>query len=158
MSATEKKQLLDKLTDTHQSVRATLDDIDLEMIVHMETGWRVRDVVGHIATWDREVAKSLRAYMAGFEYLIPDLDEGENEFNEAAVRGQRKLTSEQILDEFEKAYDELWVAIVDISSDCFPGELLYPWGDERGDITKLVEYFIEHAVEHQEEILKATKV
>jgi hypothetical protein len=123
-----------------------LDDVDLEMVVHKETGWRVRDVVGHIATWDREVAKSLRANMAGFEYLTPDLDEDENEFNEAAVREQRKLTSEQILDEFEKAYDELWVAIVDISPDRFPGELLYPWGDERGDITKLVEYFIEHAV------------
>jgi hypothetical protein len=93
--------------------------------------------------------------MAGFEYLTPDLDEEENQFNEAAVREQQKLTSQQILDEFEKAYDELWVAIADIPSDRFPGELRYPWGDERGSITHLVEYFIDHAVEHQEEILKA---
>ena len=154
MSATEKKRLLDALTKSHLAVRRKLDDIDFELIVYAETGWRVRDIVGHIATWDREVAKSLRAYMAGFEYLTPDLDEEENQFNEAAVREQQKLTSQQILEEFEKAYDELWVAIADIPSDHFPGELRYPWGDERDSIAQLVEYMIEHAVEHQEEILK----
>ena len=59
--------------------------------------------------------------------------------------------------EYEKAYDEFWVAIVDIPSDRFSGELLYPWGDEKGSITKLIEYFIEHAIEHRDEILTAKK-
>lgn len=157
MSETEKKQLLNKLTETHQTVRAFLDDVDMDKIAHKDTGWRVRDIVGHIATWDQEAAKSLRAYLEGTEYLTPDLDEDEVDFNERAVLEQHKLSTQQILAEFEKAYDELWAAVADIPFEQFPGDLLYPWGDERGDISTLVEYMIEHSIEHQEEIIKTVQ-
>ncbi len=40
-------------------------------------------------------------------------------------------------------------ALKELSEDKFPGDLVYPWGGERGDIVKLVEYFIEHDIEHQ---------
>jgi hypothetical protein len=33
--------------------------------------------------------------------------------------------------------------------------MLYPWGDERGDISLLVHYMVEHDEEHLGEILKA---
>jgi len=155
MSAKEKKRLLDNLTEAHLSTRATIDIVDLEMPVYKDTGWRVRDIVGHIATWDREIANSLRAYLAGSEYLTPDLDEEEVEFNEKAVSEQQKLSTEQILNEFEMAYDEFKKAIQDIPDDRFPGDLLYPWGDERGDISTMVDYMIDHAIEHRDEIAGA---
>ena len=79
MSMEEKKRLLDKLTKTHLAVRATFDDVDMEMPVYKDSGWRARDILGHIATWDREVAKSLRAFQAGSEYLTPNLDKEEVE-------------------------------------------------------------------------------
>jgi uncharacterized damage-inducible protein DinB len=155
MSAKEKKHLLESLTEAHLSTRVVLDEVDLEMQVYQEEGWRVRDIVGHIATWDREIAKSLRAYQAGSEYLTPDLDEEEVEFNERAVLEQQKLSTQQILNEFETAYDEFKKALQEIPDDRFPGELLYPWGDERGDIATLVDYMVEHAIEHRDEIKKA---
>ncbi len=155
MSAKVKKRLIDSLTEARLATRATLDDVDLDMIVHEETGWRVRDIVGHIATWDWEIANSLRAYLAGSEYLTPNLDEEEVEFNQNAILEQQKLTSEQILIEFETAYDEFRKAIQEIPDDRFPGDLLYPWGDERGDIATMVEYMIEHSDEHREEIMNA---
>lgn len=157
MSSTEKKQLLDRMAKAHQSLQDVLKDVDLEMKVHEDTGWRVREIVGHVATWDGEVAKSLRAYQSGFEYLIPDLDEEEIEYNDKAVLEQKKLTSQQILDEFKKAYDEMWVAVADIPAEKFPGDLNYPWGDESGSITKMVDYMVDHAIEHRDEILKAAK-
>jgi hypothetical protein len=155
MSAEEKKRLLDSLTGTHLSVRETLDEVDLEMPVYKDTGWRVRDILGHIATWDLETVNSLQAYLKGSEYLTPNFDEEEDEFNEKAVLEQRKLSTQQILNEFEMAYDEFRKAIQEIPDDRFPGDMVYPWGDERGSIIKLVEYMIEHAVEHQDEIKKA---
>ena len=157
MSAKEKKRLLDSLTEAHLSTRATLDDVDLELPVYKDSGWRVRDILGHIATWDQEIANSLRAYQAGSEYLTPDLDEEEVEFNERAVLEQRKLSTKQILSEFEQAYDEFRAAIQEIPEERFPGDLLYPWGDERGDIATMVEYMIEHAIEHRDEIAKAAQ-
>ena len=155
MSATEKKYLLDRLDEAHLAVRAILDDVNLEMSVYGDTGWRVRDIVGHIATWEREVANSLRAYQAGSEYLIPDLDEGE--YNERAVLEQKKLPSQQVQKEFEQAYNEFRKAIQEMSDDRFPGDMVYPWGDERGSIVRLVEDMIEHAVEHKDEIIKAAQ-
>ena len=72
-----------------------------------------------------------------------------------AVLEQQKLSTQAILKEFELAYDEFKKAIQEIPDDRFPGELLYPWGDERGDIATMVDYMIEHAIEHQDEIIKA---
>ena len=157
MSAEEKKRLIDRLTEAHHALHRMLDEVDLEIPVYKDSGWRVRDIVGHVATWDREVATSLRAYQEGAEYIIPDLDEEEVDYNKKAVQEQRKLSVEQLLGEFQQAHDEFRNAIQDIPEDRFPGDLLYPWGEERGDITTLVEYMIDHAVEHRDEIAKAAQ-
>ncbi len=155
MSAEEKKHLIDQLTETHHATHKLLDNVDLEMIVYTDTGWRIRDILGHIATWDHEVAKSLRAYREGSEYIIPDLDEEEVEYNSKAVEEQRTLSNQQIVAELEKSNHALLQALQDIPDDQFPGDFLYPWDEERGSIATLVEYMIEHSDEHREEIIKA---
>ena len=40
-------------------------------------------------------------------------------------------------------------------SDGAGGAHIYPWGDERGTIARLVEMMTEHDVEHRDEIVKA---
>jgi len=157
MSAKDKQNLLDKLDETHLATQATLNEVDLEKLVFSDSGWRIRDIVGHIATWDQEVAKSLRTYQEGSEYLIPNLDEEEVDYNQRAVEKQQELSNQQILAEWEQAFAELRKAVQDMPVDRFPGDMLYPWGDERGSIATLVEFIIEHAIEHQEEIIKAVK-
>ena len=155
MSANDKNNLLDKLTEVHLATHETLKKVELEMTVHKDSGWSVRDILGHIATWNLEVAKSINAYQAGDEYLIPDLDEEEVDYNGRAVEEQRKLSDQQILGERGKGYKELSNAVQEMPSERFPGDMLYPWGEERGDIATLVEYMIDHVIEHQEEIEEA---
>ena len=46
-------------------------------------------------------------------------------------------------------------AVQEIPFDQFPGDLLYPWGDERGSIARLVEIMTDHDTEHRDEIVKA---
>jgi hypothetical protein len=153
VTAADKKHLLDLLTDTHAATQSTLKGIDLDMQVHLDSGWRARDIIGHLATWDREVAKSLNAFRMGSEYAIPKLDE--DVFNQESVLEQRHLTHEQILDAWEQTHEEFKEAILEIPPDQFPGDLLYPWGEERGSIAQLVEYMVEHEVEHRDEIIQA---
>ncbi|HEY48310.1 MAG TPA: maleylpyruvate isomerase family protein [Anaerolineae bacterium] len=153
MSVGDKAYLLEKLTEAHSATRTILKGVDLEMRVYTDTDWRIRDILGHISIWDREVTKSLRAFLAGTEYSIPDFSD-ENEFNEQAVIEQRQLSTQQIQVEWEQARDDFKEAIREIPSDRFPGDLLYPWGDERGSITQLIEYMIEHDDEHRDEIVK----
>ena len=155
MTAQDKQNLLDKLDETHLATRETFENVEMEKPVFADSGWRVRDLVGHIATWDREIAKSLSTYQNGSEYLIPDLDEEEVDYNQRAIVEQRKLSAQQIVEEWERAYNELRNALQEMPEDRFPGDMVYPWGDERGTIAKLIEYMIEHVVEHREEIIAA---
>jgi hypothetical protein len=148
-----KGYLLDKLTEAHSATRAVLENVDLEMRVYTDTDWRIRDILGHITTWDREVTKSLRALQAGTEYVIPDLDE--DEFNRRSVLEQRALSTQQIKVEWEQAREGFKDAVRAIPSDQFEGDMLYPWGDERGSISQLIEYMIEHDDEHRDEIVGA---
>ncbi len=153
MTVGDKKHLLKLLTESHSAARATIEGIDPEWRVYTDTGWRIRDIIGHIATWDRQMTKSLRAFQAGTEYSITNLDE--HAFNEQAVREQRALTAQQVYVEWEQAREEFKDALKEIPLDLFPGDLLYPWGDERGSIAQLVEFMTEHDAEHRDEIVKA---
>jgi len=158
MAGNELNILLEKLSETHSEIREVINVIDLELRIYSDTDWRVRDILGHIATWDREVTKSLRAYLAGSDYAIPGLKGDEIDFNEQAVKEQRRLSNQQIVGEWEQARVDFKDALSEIPLDKYPGDLLYPWGDERGEISTLVEFMIEHDLQHKEEIVKAMQV
>ena len=158
MTNSDKNKLLDKLTKSHAEFHKLLEGVDLQMSIYKDADWTIRDIVGHIATWDREVAKAIRAFKEGTEYINPEYTEDESDYNQRAVLEQRKLTTEQVLVESEQAREDIIGALKELSEDKFPGDLVYPWGGERGDIVQLVEYFIEHDIEHQNEIKKALKL
>lgn len=153
MNDKDKNLLIDKLSQTHSSIRTAIEGTDLDICVFTDADWRIKDIIGHIATWDRQVTKSLNAFMAGKEYSIPELDE--DSFNQQQVLEGRKMTAQQVLMDGEQARKDFIKAVQDIPLDRFPGDLLYPWGDERGGIVKLVEYMIDHELEHRDEIVKA---
>ncbi len=153
MNDRDKNHLIDRLVETHSSIRTAIEETDLDICVYTDADWRIKDIIGHIATWDRQVAKSLNAFKTGTEYSIPELDE--DSFNQQQVLEGRKMTAQQVLMEWEQARKDFIGAVQEIPLDRFPGDLLYPWGDERGGIAKLVEYMIDHEIEHRDEIVKA---
>ena len=157
MTSGDKNYMLDKLTTTQATIQYILAGVDLELTVYADTGWRIRDILGHIATWDWEIVKVLQAFLAGDEYLIPGIQDDESDFNAEAVAAQRSLSTEQILADWKQSRQDLLAAIDEIPLERFPGDFVYPWGDERGPITRLVEYFIEHDEEHQAEFEQVLK-
>jgi hypothetical protein len=155
MTIVEKAQLLDAMSESQAATRAVWEQADPEFRVHGDTGWLVRDILAHIAVWDLESAKSLRAYRAGGEYALPVQDE--DDFNNQSILEWRDLSDEAVLDQYGRARQEFKDAVQDIPPEKYPGDLLYPWGDERGTVAQLVDYMIEHEAEHRQEILKAFK-
>jgi hypothetical protein len=123
------------------------------MQVYEDAGWRIRDILGHIATWDRQVSLSLHAFSGGTEYAIPEFDE--DAFNNEDVRRQNSLTSQQVFEEWETAREVFKNAVREIPPDNFPGDLLYPWGDEQGTVVKIVKEMCDHDQEHYSEIVRA---
>jgi hypothetical protein len=149
----DKEYLINRLTETHYENQKTIERIDLDIRVYNDPEWRVRDIIGHIATWDREMIKKLKAFMDGKELIIPGITEDESDFIKIVVEEQRKFSIHQILEEWNLARKNLLDVIQDIPDDRFPGDIVFPWGDEHGSIRKLLDYIIEHDEEHREELL-----
>jgi hypothetical protein len=153
MNEMDKTGLMESLADNYSSLSAILEGIDLDIPVYKEADWRIKDIVGHISTWDLQVTKSLNAFNAGGEWSIPEFDE--DAFNEQRVLEGRTSTGHQVLTEWEQTRKGLIAAVRAIPLDRFPGDVLYPWGDERGSIARLVQFMVDHDIEHKIEIEKA---
>ena len=151
MTGFQKTNLIKKLTESHAATQGILENVDLELLVYPEPAWQVRDILWHIAVWDRQVAKSIQAFLSGGEYGIPNFDE--NLFNDASLLEGRKLTPDQLLSECDRARSEFQLAVVRVPDDLLRTEFLYPWGDESGDVAQVVKHMIEHDEEHRSEII-----
>jgi hypothetical protein len=153
MPNTNQEQLINSLVTSHSSIQNTIKGVDLEIVVYDDPPWQIRDVLWHIAIWDRQVTKSILAFNNGSEYSIPDFNE--DDFNNEAYHDGRKLTIEQLLEESDQARTGFRNAVHELPFEKYASEFLYPWGDESGDITKLVGYMVEHDEEHQAEMKTA---
>jgi hypothetical protein len=157
MSQGLKEDIITRLSNTHSELEGVIEGLDLDLVIHTETDWRIRDILGHIATWDRVLIHAIETFLAGSEFVIPDMEGNEDDFNAIKVKEQRSLSANEILQEWNQAREEFIAAVKEIPFDRFNEELAFPWGDEMGSVALMIEYMIEHNGEHQEEILDAQK-
>lgn len=155
MSEATKQELLALMEETHATLLETVMSIDLEIVIHAESGWRGREMLSHIGAWDREVAKSLHGFLKGEEYLTPDYEE--DHFNNQAAVAQQGMTIAEIVEDWKLARRELIEAVEKIPADNIHAEVLYPWGEEHGTIFDLVKYFCDHDIDHKEEMESIVK-
>lgn len=147
-----KDELLNALSESYPPMFAQLEGVDLERVLFADSGWRGRELLSHMAAWNLAVAAALEHFLEGKEYLIPDFEE--DKFNQRTAVEYPDLAASELVAKWKHSVVEMTFAIEAIPPERFPGELVYPWGDERGDIPTLVHYFIEHDQEHLAEIRK----
>ncbi len=155
MNIEQKENILTRLSDSHSELEQTLEGLDLELVIHPDTDWRIRDILGHIASWDRVLIHAIETFLEGSEYVIPGMVGDETDYNAQKVIEQKNLSTSEILKEWNLSRIDFIAAVQQIPPEKFFDELAFPWGDERGSISFMIEYMIEHNGEHQEEILKA---
>jgi hypothetical protein len=144
------EQLSKLLLTSYSTTLNVIDGIDLKIIVYSDPAWQLRDVLWHIAVWDRQVTKSIQAFKDGREYSIPGFDE--DKFNDEAFLEGKKLTDDQILEEYDQARRGFIDAVQEFPVAKYSSDFLYPWGDESGNLTTLVEDMHKHDQEHLAEI------
>ena len=157
MSKDLKAEILKELAETHRDLEKAIEGLDLDLVIHPETDWRILDILGHIATWDRILIKAIESHLEGSEYVIQGMDGVEDEFNEEQVRNQKDISSSQIVEEWNQARVDFIAAVDLIPDEKFSDELAFPWGDESGPLSLMIEYMVEHNGEHQEEIEEAIR-
>jgi len=153
MPSSQTSHLADLLKKSYSATQDLLSGIDPDLVVFEDPEWQVRDIMWHLAAWDRQVAQSIEAFEFGGQYAIMDFDE--DGFNEAAIKQGRELSFDQVLEESLRARKEFQRVVERFPDDQLEIAFLYPWGDESGDITKLVKYMVEHDAEHRAEINSA---
>ena len=157
MTKEMKEKILQRLAETHDGLGKTIEGLDLDLVIHADTDWRIRDILGHIATWDRVLIRAIQSFLEGSEYVIPGMVGDETDYNQEKVIEQRTLPTEEIYQEWNKARKDFISAVQSIPPGKFNEELDYPWGDESGSLAVMIEYMVDHDGEHQEEILAVIK-
>jgi hypothetical protein len=146
-----KIQLLQALEDARARNVAAIESIDPELVIYGESGWRVKDLVAHVAVWENEVVTSIEAYNEQREYSIPGFT-SDDDYNAEAFRQHRALPNEQVEAMWEAARERFENAIRAIPDDRFDGQIMCPWKKYSG-IDGLVRDMVHHEAHHINDIL-----
>ncbi len=150
---TEKMRLIRLLEDSRQAALDALKDVDYEQVVYPDGGWRVKDVIAHIAAWDQEVAVAMEAHGRGGEYRLANF-----QLDEHNRRVFLKFQLDPVMhlyNVWEAAAVRLRLAVGRLSDEQVASEMLYPSGRKRGLPAELIAELVEHRRDHVADILKA---
>ena len=83
----------------------------------VEGSWSVKDLIGHVSTWEGEAMGSIGRYLRGRDLAqlawIEDIDG----FNASSVEGGRSTPLADVLDDFEKTHADLVRFVEGIGED-----------------------------------------
>lgn len=151
-----RRSMIELLEQTRRVTRSTLSGLDPAFVVHGdERAWRVRDVIGHLAAWNVEAARSLAAHASGRAYTCISSRSKYYDYNGPAADERKQWTVEQVWAEYEASHDQLRSAVQAIPADRWESAVLYPW-NERGTVEGLIKKMMKHEkVDHCNLIVKA---
>ncbi len=64
----EKERLINLLASERFKTMQALREVNDFTLIYQEGGWRIKDILGHIATWEREALATLQAFNAQDSY------------------------------------------------------------------------------------------
>jgi hypothetical protein len=147
----EKERLLASLERSRQSSIAALSDVDDYRVIYPESGWRVKDVLGHLAAWEREVLASIQAFNEGDVYTL-GTDHVLDIYNEESYEKRKGLHPAQCRMDWGMVRRDLQFAILELDAARLHEEMQFPWG-AHGSVIQLIEEIVQHEEEHIREIL-----
>jgi len=149
-----RRSSLDLLDQTRRATRSALSSLDPELVVNNdERAWRVRDVVGHLAVWNGEAARSLSAHAMGAEYFCITASTKYDEYNGPAADERSTWRMEQVWAEYEASHEQLKKMVEQMPVERWDREMVYPWS-ERGTTEMLIKRMMKHEkIDHCDPII-----
>ena len=165
MSISEAKaQLLVGMDMRRQKNRELVESVNPERVVHPDSGWRVKDLIGHLTFWEEETLKSLHAFLQNTSYELPLFLQDEqvgftnkevDAFNQADYEQRIDYTAERILTDWEAVREQLKDAVRAVPDDQFEnGTFDALWGRDI-TVTQLVKGMGWHEKIHMQDIQTA---
>lgn len=150
----EKQRLIFLLEGERRKTIEALQGINPYLVVDPDSGWRVMDILGHLAAWEREVLAAMQAFHEGDTYCIPDFDL--HVYNQEQYERRRTLDPAQIRMDWGMVRRDVQDVIHDLHDHCFTSDMGYPSG-RRGMVIPLIEELAEHEAEHRAEIERSVE-
>ncbi|GAB4547372.1 MAG: hypothetical protein OHK0023_08610 [Anaerolineae bacterium] len=146
-------QTLDELTNAldlaQTAMMQKLQAVSAAAIVEPRSGWRVQDLVGHIAAWDWVLIEALGAHESGGTVqIIRD----HAAFDQMQWNLRRNREAGQIYAEYVLAKSSLKMALRRLTVAKLAEPLPVPWADRRDTASRLVYELLERETEHRQKI------
>ena len=127
-------QLLERMRAERAQLDQVVRSLDGRLDEDLGDGWRVRDVLAHLALWERVAAKKIAGTpLPDGEDLAAREPWDVDAFNEAMRDRWRSRTEAEVLQEFAAAHQALTAAVEGASAqDCAPGGSVHQAIEEDG--------------------------
>lgn len=144
-----RKLMLELLITTRRETMQSFSAIDMDRVVHDDQAqWRLRDVLGHLAAWNGEAAKSLQAHSRGEEYHCIPSEAMYDEYNARLTAERWAWDIKLVWQEYEASGDQLKLQVESLSAENWGRMMLYPW-NENGTVQYLIEVMMQHEIDHR---------
>ena len=147
----EKAALIEQIKHVREVIGGLINDVDPNLIIHADSGWRLRDILVHVTAWEQEAIAAAEAHIGGGPELplqnIP-------KFNQDAYEGGRQADAQSVQDAWLMIYDDLIDVVTRAPEESWDIEFICTWG-ELGTLAQLVRSILSHDEEHAAEIRRA---
>lgn len=147
----EKERLIKLLASERFKTIQALREANDFTLIYQDAGWRIKDILGHIAAWEREALATLQALNAGDTYSLGDNLDIE-QYNQQQFEQRKSYFPAQIRMDWGMVRHELQFVVNQVSSEIIFHVIDLPW-NETGTISQMIDILVKHEAEHLAEIL-----
>jgi uncharacterized damage-inducible protein DinB len=143
-----KEETLARLAESRQTLHQAIEGLSEEEMtqVQVEGVWTIKDVLGHIASWEETCLEPLRRYADGGRFEVEVIKDYMAWNDEQAAR-KRDISLDVILDELAAVRQGLVEAASRLSAGQWKQRVPFSWGGE-GTIAEVLDVFYQHELEH----------
>lgn len=147
-----KEQTLAGLAKSRQALHQAIEGLSEQEMTQaqVEGVWTIKDLIGHITSWDAAVLQPLRRYADGRPFETAVLEDYLT-WNDEQAALKQDVPLDAILEEATAVREALVATANQLSAEQWEQELTFPWGST-GTLSKGLGGLAWHEKEHVETI------
>jgi uncharacterized damage-inducible protein DinB len=143
-----KEETLARLAESRRVLHQAIEGLSEEEMtrIQVEGVWTVKDVLGHIASWEETCLEPLQRHADGGPFKVQVIEDYLTWNDEQAAR-KRDVPLDAILDELANVRQGLVEAASRLSAGQWKQRVPFSWGG-RGTIAEVLDVFYQHELGH----------
>jgi len=143
-----KEETLARLAESRRALHQAIEGLsEVEMTqVQVEGVWTIKDVLGHITSWEEIYLEPFRRYADGGPFEV-EVIEDYLIWNDVEAARKRDVPLDAILDKLATVRQEMVEAASRLSARQWEQRVPFSWGGE-GTMAEVLDVFYRHELEH----------